>query len=311
MKNKNTSSTQLISRKVMFLVWVIASCSVFQLNAQELEPRSLTNLPTRTQFALINYAHSNGEVLMDQALPIEDLNASVNSVLFGYIRSIGLLKNSGKLGVLLPYVNGDWSGTISGTDSSRHTSGFGDMRILFSYNLWGSPALKKQVFSSYEPENILGLSFTFVLPTGKNENERLVNIGSNRVAFKSQIGYAHYFNKWIVESYVALWLYGKNSSFYGSNTLQQSPLFTSKIHGIYTAHKKFWLAIDLGYGIGARSYVNKEKRSARISTLRFGATAAYALMPKHTLKLNWVSGVRFERGADFDNVSLTYQYMWN
>lgn len=295
----------------MFLVLEIVTCFVLPLNAQELEPRSLTNLPTSTQFALVNYAFSSGEVLMDQALPIEDLNAKVNSIVVGYIRAIGFLKNSGKVGVLLPYVNGDWNGKVSGTDSSRHQSGFGDMRILFSYNLWGSPALNKQVFSSYEPENILGLSFTFVLPTGKNENERLINIASNRVAFKSQIGYAHYFNKWIVESYVALWLYGKNSNFYGNNTLQQSPLFTSKIHGIFTAHKKFWLAIDLGYGIGARSYVNTEKRSARISTLRFGATAAYAIMSQHTLKLNWVSGVRFERGADFDNVSLTYQFMWN
>lgn len=310
-KNKITSPAQFSSRNLMFLVLGIATCFISKFQAQEMEPRSLTNLPTSTHFALANYGYGQGNILLDQALPVEDLKAKINIATIAYIKAFGIFQKSGKVGIILPYASANWKGKVEGLDSVRSQNGLADMRFLISYNLWGSPALKKENFSAYDPENILGVSFVAILPTGKYDKDRLINLGSNRFTLKSQLGYAHYFNRFILESYVALWLFGKNQSFYGGNVLEQSPLLAVKVHGVFAISQKFWCAADLGYGVGARAYVNGKKRHNRISTLRFGVTTAYAINPQHALKLNWLSGLRFERGGDFDNVSFTYQYMWN
>lgn len=52
------------------------------------------------------------------------------------------------------------------------------------------------------------------------------------------------------------------------------------------------------------------ERDTHISTFRFGGTVAAPLGRGHTLKLVLNSGVRVDRGPDFDAIALTYQYLW-
>ena len=51
---------------------VVLTCSI-SANAQELEPRTYNNTPTDINLFTIGYAYSSGNVLLDPALPIEDL----------------------------------------------------------------------------------------------------------------------------------------------------------------------------------------------------------------------------------------------
>jgi hypothetical protein len=44
-----------------------------QAAAQELEPRALTNVPIGWNFAMVGYRYATGNVLLDPAVPIEDL----------------------------------------------------------------------------------------------------------------------------------------------------------------------------------------------------------------------------------------------
>ena len=62
-----------------------------------------------------------------------------------------------------------------------------------------------------------GISFQVILPTGKYDSSELVNIGSNRLGFRSQWGYAKDINKWIFEGYVGVWLFTKNNDYLGGN----------------------------------------------------------------------------------------------
>ena len=83
-----------------------------------------------------------------------------------------------------------------------------------------------------------------------------------------------------------------------------------KVHAIRSLPKNTWLTIDVGYGLGGKTTLNDFKRNDRISTLRFGATYAIPLGKQHTLRFSAVSAVRFERGADYDALALTYQFRW-
>ena len=93
--------------------------------------------------------------------------------------------------------------------------------------------------------------------------------------------------------------------------LEQRPLFTLKIHLIYTLNSSgSWIAIGAGYGIGGRSIVDDIERDTRISSLRLGLVYTLPLARGHALKLGLTSGRRFEKGPDFDALALSYQYYW-
>ena len=280
------------------------------LSAQELEPRALTNVPIGMNFALIGYGYSVGDILLDPAVPIENLNANLHTVIGAYVRSINFFGLSGKVDVIVPYATGDWTGVYTGIDTSTSRTGFGDMRFRLSFNFFGAPALKKSQFPGYKPKNISGLSIQLIAPTGQYFPDRLINLGSNRWVLRPQCGFSHTMSKWIVESYLSLWLFTNNTDFWGGNELKQKPLGTIKIHTIRILPKRMWLALDTGYGIGGRTYLNGEEKDTRISTFRFGLTLAKPFGNHHVFRINGTTGVRLERGSEFSAMNVAYQFRW-
>ncbi len=292
---------------------VLTFCSLISLivDAQELEPRAINNLPLGTNFVIGGYNYAQGNLLMDPALPIEDLNSNIHSGLLGYVRSIGFLDLSAKIDLAIPYVMGDWQGSIYDDSGFRTQNGIGDLRLRFSFNFLGSKAMNISEFNNYNPENVSGISIQIIAPTGSYDPEELINIGSNRWVIKPQWGFARNFDKWIIESYVGIWLFTKNTNFLNGNELSQKPLYTFKVHVIKELPKKMWIALNLGYGIGGNTELNGIPRDVEISSARLGLIYALPIAKKHTLKFAYNSGIRFKRGPDFDAISLVYQYRWN
>lgn len=155
------------------------------------------------------------------------------------------------------------------------------------------------------------MSFEVKAPTGKFYEDKLINIGANRWAFKAQYGISHHVSKWYLEAAANIWLYTSNNSFWNGNTMKQKPLGVAKAHLIRTFDKKMWAALGFAYAIGGTSYVNGERRDSQISTFRVGAIVSLPIHKRHSVKLIAVSGRRFNKGADFDAISMAYQYMWN
>lgn len=279
--------------------------------AQELEPRALTNLPVGTNFVVAGYAFASGNVLMDPSLPLEDLDAKLHSFFAAYVRSFNFFGMSAKIDAVLPFATGDWYYTYQGVDEYDLSNGFGDARFRFSFNFAGAPALKKNNFKEYKQKTIGGYSLQLIVPTGNYKSDQLPNLGSNRWAFKNQFGISQAIKKWIIEGYVALWIFTKNTNFLNGNELKQDPLATIKVHIIRSLPKRFWISFGAGYGYGGRTYVNGEAKEAVISTLRLGLIVAMPIKSNHSLKLSGLSGIRFKEGPDFDAISLSYQFMWN
>lgn len=278
--------------------------------AQDLEPRAINNLPVGTNFILGSYAYSSGNILLDPALPIDGLDANLNSFLFAYVRSINFFGMSGKVDAVIPYVYGDWDGTVIGLPDRFSQDGFGDLRVRLSFNFLNSPAMSVEEYGNYSESSVSGFSLQVILPTGKYNSKEITNLGSNRYAFKPQWGYSKKIDKWNFETYMSVWLFTTNTDYFNGNKLGQKPLYTFKFHLIRDLPKNMWVSANLGYGIGGRSVVNDEPRDSRISAMRFGLHFALPIK-QHALKLGFVSGIRFEKGSDFDAVTLTYQYRWN
>lgn len=293
------------------IVFVITSLVLpTTIISQELEPRSLTNLPVGTNFALVGYGFAQGNILLDPAVPIEDLEAKLNTVVAAYVRSFNFFGLAGKIDAVIPWASGDWDGYYTGIDTSRSVNGFGDARFRLSVNFMGSPALKKEEFAGFKPKNISGLSLQVFVPSGQYDPEKLINLGSNRWVFKPQWGYSHYYKNWIFETYLSAWIFTKNTNFFSGNELSQKPMGAIKLHVIKSFPGRWWVAVDAGYALGGRTYINAEETDTRISTFRFGITLAVPLAQHHTLRLTGVTGVRLEQGSDYDGVGVAYQYRW-
>lgn len=271
----------------------------------------MTNLPVGTNFLIGGYGYANGNLLLDPALPIEDLNSNIHSGFVAYVRSINLFGLSAKIDAIVPYVIGEWEGDINDLKGYRTQNGFGDLRIRFSFNFLGSKAMSVSNFQNYKPENISGISVQIIAPTGDYNADELINIGSNRWAFKTQWGFAKIFDKWVIESYVGLWLFTNNTNFLNGKELSQKPLYTFKMHFIRELPKKMWLALNMGYGVGGKTELNGIPRDTEISTSRLGLIYALPIAKGHTLKFAYISGIRFNKGPDFDAISISYQYRWN
>lgn len=119
------------------------------MKAQELEPRSLANVPIGTRFGLVNYAFSSGNILYDPALDLDDLNARVNSISGVYVHAFDFFGMAAKYHFILPYVNGYWQGIYQGDHRETSRSGLADVRLGFSFNFHGAPAFKKEEFAAY------------------------------------------------------------------------------------------------------------------------------------------------------------------
>jgi hypothetical protein len=292
----------------VLIVFLLYPCAP---TAQELEPRALTNVPVGMNFVLAGYSYSDGDILLDPAVPIDDLNAKLNTFVGAYVRAIDFFGMSGKVDMVIPYADGEWTGAVSGRDSSASRTGFGDPRLRLAVNIAGAPAMRKSGFRDYRPRSIVGASFQVIAPLGQYDPSKLINLGSNRWAFRPQIGVSYWTGPWILETYVSGWFFIDNTDFWGGNRLEQLPLGAVKIHVIHTMPKRrIWAALDAGYAIGGRTRINGVDADTRISTFRFGADLALPLKGGHTIKIAGTTGVRHERGPDFNAVAVTWQYLW-
>ena len=248
--------------RIKFLLGLFLLLS-WSSQSQDLEPRAITNLPVGSNFILGGYGFAAGNILLDPALPIEDLDSRIQSGLLAYVRSIKFLGLSSKVNLVLPYVSGSYNGLVEGVAREAYRSGFGDLRAKFSFNFIGSRAMDLEKFQAYSPDFVSGISVLVIVPTGSYDSDFLINAGSNRWVVKPQWGMSKHLGKWSLETYLAVYLFGENSDFLGGNRLNQKPLYTIKAHGIRSLRNAHWMSFSAGYGIGGHCRFAGPFRNAR------------------------------------------------
>jgi hypothetical protein len=288
---------------------IVAGAS-FIAQAQELEPRAYSPAPSGVNFLGLSYLHSSGGVAVDPSLPLQNISAEVNSAALFYARTFGLLGRSASVGFVLPYSRADVSGDVFERQRAVTRSGLADPRLRLAVNLVGGPTLDREEFAARTPSTGLGASLMVVAPFGQYSSDRLINLGSNRWAFKPEIGVYHPFGPWSLELYGGAWFYTDNDDFFGGVRREQAPIATLQAHVGYTFHPGLWLAADATWYAGGRTTVNGVQNADRLENTRVGLTLSLPLAKGHSLKLNWSEGVTARIGTSFTTVGLTWQYTW-
>jgi hypothetical protein len=294
----------------LILATVLISATPIWGAAQEIEPRTYANTPVGLNFLAVGYSHSSGNIFMDPALPIEDLDGRVNLAFARYIRTFGLFGAPAKIKALLPWASGHWDGFLDGEYRTRDASGLADARLGLDVLLVGAPVLDPAQFAEYEQKSVVGLRFDLVVPTGQYDASRLINLGSNRWAFHSEVGWSKVIGKWTLEAAGGAWFYTDNTNFTGGLTVAQDPFFVAKVNVVRAVRPGLWWAVGMGYGQGGQTFVDGEPRATAQKNWRITAMVVFPLSPTQGLSVTAASGRTFQAGPDFDVFAVAYQFSW-
>src|SRR6185503_8697602 len=156
-------------------------------SAQELEPRAYSPNPTGANFVLVVYGHTSGNVMFDPSVPITNVEAAINTGALFYGRTFALFGRAASAAVQLPYVWGTIDGDVFEDRRSVYRSGLADLRMRLTTNILGGPALSAREFAARPPRTTMGASLVVLAPTGQYDPSKLVNVGTNRWAFKPEV----------------------------------------------------------------------------------------------------------------------------
>lgn len=297
--------------QIFISLFILVQLSL-RIHAQDLDPRAYVWVPTKGNFVSSGFAFSKGGILTDPTLPLENLKASVQTLNIGYLRSFNFLGKTANFFAALPYTWAQASADINGQRESTSRAGFSDIRMRFSVLLLGAPATPIEKFAQRKIKTILGLSLTASAPTGQYFSDKLINLGTNRWAFKPELALSHPIGKhWLIDVYAGVWLFTQNSQFYTGESLRtQDPLGSLQAHISYNINPKMWVAFDATYYAGGTSTLNGTVKDDRQSNSRIGGTFVFPVFKKSSIKLAGSTGAVIRSGANFNTFSIGWQTSW-
>lgn len=295
--------------------WAHAALGVFLLaatsaQAQDLEPRTYSNTPVGLNFLIVGYAHSEGGLSTDPALPIDDAKLRIDTVVLAYAQSLDWWGKPGKFDVVAPY--SDLSGTalVAGQPLTRDVDGFGDPRFRLSVILHGAPALSLKEFAGYKQDTIIGASVQVSVPVGQYDPGRAINLGTNRWSVKPEIGVSKALGPLTLELTGSVTIYATNDDYFGGKSLEQDPIFATQAHVIYSFGRGIWGALNGTYYWGGRTTIDGVTGDTRLSSSRIGITLTLPVNRRNSVKFYASTGVSTRTGTDFDTGGMAWQYRW-
>jgi len=287
--------------------------------AQDLAPRAYLITPLHSNAINLTYSFFTGGLDLNGTIPVTGATGTYSVPIVSYYHSFSFFGRSANIAATLPYGVGTFQGSSLGTNQQIYRSGLLDTGFRFSVNLKGGPAMPLSEFVKWKQKTVLGASLRVVPPTGQYSSTKLINWGINRWAFKPEFGYSRRFGKWILDSYVGVWLFTTNQNFFSPPTSQpqtQSPIGSFEGHLSYDA-KAFrgktplWFSLDGNFWYGGTTSLGGTSNAAtRQTSSRIGVTAAVPLNRHQAIKVSLSSGDYVRFGGNYQNVSVSWQYSW-
>ncbi len=279
--------------------------------AQSLDPRAYSNLPVGLNFLLAGYAHSRGELAIE-GLPLQDGRTRVHALPVGYVRSLDVFGSSGNLALLLPLVDLTATGSLDGvTEARREVSGLADPTLRLAVNFYGAPALRPAQFGAWRQDLIAGASLAITAPLGQYDEDRLINIGSNRWSIKPELGLSQAFGQqWTLELAAGVTWFTRNDEFFNDSVRRQAPIYSAQMHLTRQLGRGRWGAFSASYYEGGRNSINGVEREQEVGGTRLGLTVSLPLDRQNSIRLSAHGGLNARTGSDFKGLGAIWQHLW-
>jgi hypothetical protein len=295
------------------LLFLLIYPSLLQsLKAQAFEPRFLSEIPIKSNIFIGSYAYSKGDILLDNASPVQDLESSLNTIVVGYARSFKLFNKLAKFDAIIPYAFADFNGLLNGEAASTSRKGFGDPLFRLSVIIIGVDPLEIRDFIKHKPKKFkFGVGLRITPPLGQYDNTKLINLGTNRWTFKIGVGASYTFlKKIILEGQIKTWFFTQNNEFFDGQVIRQSPLISAQLHLTYIFKPGIWISGSLGQINSGITYIDGVEQEKINKNTRFGATFSYRVNKKNALKIAFTNGIPNRFAIDYTSLILAYTFLW-
>lgn len=288
------------------------------LHAQDLAPRAYVVTPLGSNAITLSNALNDGDLLIEGAVPIEGATGRLYAPSVTYYRAFSLLGRSANVVAGLAYGVGTFEGDVLGEPTSIYRSGLFDSVVRVSVNLVGGPAMPLAEMRTWRQKTLLGVSLKVIAPTGQYDPTKLINLGSNRWAFKPEVGLSRRWGNWLLDAYGSVWLYTKNPEFFSQNAYvpgvqsqTQDPIALLETHLSYDVRPRLWVSLDANFWRGGRTSLNGVENEATLQqNSRVGVTASFPLTRHQSLKFSYAQGAYVRFGGDFRTFSAAWLYGW-
>jgi len=303
--------SNISARCIVRLLLVSVLSLVLDGQAQDLEPRRWSHLPTGLNILGTGFGKIDGDIFFDPVLKVEDATFDLYGLGISYVRTFDWFGRSGRIDAVVPYATGRWEGIVDGSYTSLRRHGIGDPRLRASIILYGAPALSPEELGRYVQENpvrtSIGAGLQVVLPLGEYTDRRLINLGGNRFVLSPQLGILHQRHRWQFEVTGSAFFFQDNDEFWHGAYLEQDPLWFIQAHVVYGLRAGWWIGASGGYAYGGESFVNGQ---AKNNDARSGYRAFSFGLPLgqgQSLKLSWVVAETHVRaGADSKGLHMAW-----
>jgi hypothetical protein len=281
------------------------------VHAQDLEPRRWSHLPVGLNIAGLTYIYTDGDLEFDPVLQIDDATVDAHRVLASYSRALDVFGKTGRLDFLLPYQYSEWEGELAGEPASVDRDGLGDPWVRFSLNWIGAPALRGKEYLDYRAAHstntVLGSSVAVMLPLGRYEDDKLLNLGQNRFIIRPQTGLVHTRDSWSYEVTGSVFFFTENDEFFGETERKQDPLFAYQGHVVHTFPNRWWASLSGGYSWGGESEINGDSKDDKRGDLLSAASFGVPIGKSQSLKFVYLRGDTLEDvGSDTNSFAVSW-----
>jgi hypothetical protein len=304
-----------VSVLIQALLLLLLMISSIQVQAQDLEPRRWSHLPTNLNVIGLGTGWTNGDMFLDPLLLAEDVTFDLYLGAAVYVRTFEFLGKTARVDLTVPYASGRWEGYLDGEHASVRRRGFADPFMRFSINLYGAPPLSGKEYVQYRREHpvttTVGAALSVRLPLGDYNDQWLINLGSNRFVVRPQLGVLHQHHKWQFELTGSVFLYQTNDEFWKGTTRKQDPLWFTQGHVIYTFKPGWWASFSGGYAYGGENKVNgldkDDAKRSRYIALSFGVP----INARQGLKFTYfTSDTHTSSGTNIDALLTAWTINW-
>jgi len=148
------------------------------------------------------------------------------------------------------------------------------------------------------------------MPTGQYDPAKLINLGTNRWAFRPELGFSRPIKKVSVDLYGAAQFFTANKVFFPGQSLRNQDMLVSlQAHLSYTVRRGLWVAFDSTWYGGGATRLNHGPATSRQSNTRLGGTVSLPIGRAQSVKFAYSSGVTARFGSNFDTLAVSWQYV--
>jgi hypothetical protein len=279
--------------------------------AQFTDAHSYDNTPVGTNQLEFDYAFVRANASIDSSLIITGAKIDLNQGTIDYTRYFGLLQRLAWVEAAVPIAH--LSGSITGTNIQRSTSGLGDAGGAVGILLKGGPALTVPQFKDFTPTTIIGMSLTVTSPTGAYDPNNLLNLGADRWSFKPEIALSRPFGsegKWQLDVYANAFFFTDNTTYRGKEILRQQPLAGLEGHISYAFTDRLWASFDMRYSFRGTTLVDGVDQDNPQQNVVVGSEMSVSINDRNSLLIEFAKAPVHHNGPAVAGVSVKYDYAW-